>query len=478
MKLPFLPVQSAENFGEQPAVITPERHFSFNELLGIIQTAATALEKAGLHPGDRLAIEAQSTIEVIALFWAAIAGKISVALMSPRLPDQTFTELLQYLNCSIAYINSERTLHSGVHKLYWPPEARAGEHVNPFLPQSVNEEQPATIIFTSGSTGKPRAVLHAYRNHYYSALGSNQNIPLQPGDRYMLSLPLFHVAGIAILFRTMLAAASLVLPDKNSSLAENIICFKPTHLSLVAAQLSDLLNDPQVPPSLAGVKTILMGGSAMPQSLLQKAFARGWPLVVSYGSTEMSSQITATAPGAPFEDWQTSGRLLPYRELKISGSGEILVRGKTLFPGYLHGDKIQAKLTSDGWFATGDLGLLDAKDRLTVKGRKDRMFISGGENIYPEEIERALEQLPSVSRAVVVAVPHTRFGQRPVAFVQTAEIHDFDEAALKKALRNVLPGFKIPMRIFDWPKDAPSGMKVDLQWFGAKAADLVEKEEG
>ncbi len=474
MKLPFLPFWSAQNFGQRPAIISPRETISFNRLLRHIQTAVRALEHSGLDMGDRLAVEARPNIQVIGLLWAAMAKGIITVLMNPGLPQQTFDEQLNDLGCRLAYVSSQRILPAGVSKFDWPAKVEASKQENQRLPGTVSGDQPATIIFTSGSSGRPRAVLHAYRNHYFCALGSNRNIPLRPGDRWMLSLPLFHVAGIAILFRAFLAGAAVVLPDSEHRLGENILHFEPTHLSLVATQLGDLLGNAQTDRVLKKSKAMLMGGSAIPEKLLTEAFRRGWPLVLSYGSSEMSSQITATVPGAPFAEWKTSGRLLPFRELQIDRSGQIRVKGKTLFLGYWRGNRIELPLDAHGWFSTGDLGRIDAQGRLIVYGRKDRMFISGGENIYPEEIERALERTGGIKRVVVVPVKHERFGWRPVAFVSRWDQLPPDEEKLKASLRTVLPGFKIPLRILPWPQDAPTGMKIDLQWFRQKAEDCLQ----
>ncbi len=467
MNLPFILTQAARAFPTETTLMDADGNITFEQLQSRVQSAMRRLQDYGLKSGDCLAIEAFSTREVIILLWAAMALKLIALPLNPRLPEETFRDYLHQFDCGAVYAPTRSKVFARKHvelKPFSGSERPQREMVGA-LPKSIREQQAVTVVLTSGSTGRPRAVVHAYGNHYYSALGSNQNIPLQHGDRWLLSLPLFHVAGIAILFRTMLAGATVVVPRQNSDLAGNIRQFRPTHLSLVATQLSDLLQDARSVAHLRGMKAVLMGGSAIPRNLLKNAFREKLPLVLSYGSSEMSSQITATAPGDSWQSWLTSGRVLPFRELTIDATGEILVRGKTLFLGYWQKGRLWRELNEDGWFATGDLGTLDGERRLIVRGRKDRMFISGGENIYPEEIERALENLPAIEKAVVVPVPDQRFGQRPLAFVQTADGTKADEASLKEALRRTLPGFKIPRSILPWPHEAPQGMKTDLKWF-------------
>ncbi len=154
----------------------------------------------------------------------------------------------------------------------------------------------------------------------------------------------------------------------------------------------------------------------------------------------------------------TSGKPLVEDTVSISGEGEILVRGETLFHGYLHPDgSLALPLTEDGWFATGDLGFFDADGYLHVTGRRDNMFISGGENIQPEEIERHLCALEGVEEAMVVAVDDEEWGQRPVAFVRVAHDRNADVRRFDEELREVLPGYMIPDAVLPWPEDLVAG---------------------
>jgi O-succinylbenzoic acid--CoA ligase len=333
----------------------------------------------------------------------------------------------------------------------------------------IQEEQPATIVFTSGSTGEARAALHTFENHYYSAAGSNRNIPLAPGDRWLLSLPLYHVGGLAILFRCVLGRATVILPKRGLSIEETIAASDATHVSMVPTQLRRILPSPSESRSL---KAVLLGGSAIPPDLIRRAHAEGLPIHTSYGLTEMASQVTTTAPGASFAELETSGAVLPFREIRISGEGEILVRGRTRFAGYVEREALVAPFDNEGWFGTKDLGAMDANGRLRVRGRMDNMFISGGENVIPEEIEAVLTTFPAVLRALVVPVPDDEFGERPVAFVE--RVAGVPEARLREFLSDLLPRFKIPLRFFPWPEgtDEP-GLKLDRSKFRRKADELM-----
>ena len=157
----------------------------------------------------------------------------------------------------------------------------------------------------------------------------------------------------------------------------------------------------------------------------------------------------------------TTGQILRYREVSISEDGEILVRGRTRFQGYVHGDGLEAPFDEDGWFGTGDIGFVDADGYLTVTGRKDSMFISGGENIQPEEIENAFRAVQGVANAIVVPIDNKEFGQRPVAFVQMLG-GDGANDGIRDAVAQSLPRYKIPDHILPWPDDVVAfGIKPD-----------------
>ena len=258
-------------------------------------------------------------------------------------------------------------------------------------------QRPATIVHTSGSSGVPKAVLHSCGNHYYNALGSNANLPLTAEDRWLLDLPLHHVAGLGIVFRCLLAGAAVVMPDRGESLDAALDRYGITHLSAVPTQLRRLLKRPGS-GRRAALRYLLVGGCEVPRKLLARARARGLPVFTSYGCTEMASQVTTTGIDSTAAQRLTSGRRLPYRRLRVDDEGEILLAAETLFMGYVERGEVTRPVDSGGWFATGDLGRVDEDGYLSVTGRRDNRFFCGGETIHPEEIERALVEHGTWSR--------------------------------------------------------------------------------
>ncbi len=303
----------------------------------------------------------------------------------------------------------------------------------------------ATYLATSGTTKTPKIAALSIGNHYYSALGSNGALPsLHEQGRWLLSLPLYHVAGIAILFRTFLAGATLVLPSSSPLDPRFSAHEKISHLSLVPTQLYRLLDFPHnlVTSWLKHLRCVLLGGATISADLYHRASAQGLPLYPTYGMTEMGSQVTTATDRAV--TFFSLGHPLPYRECKMNAEGEICVRGKTLFQGYLNEQKeLHLPLDSEGYFATRDVGSYSLQKGLHVLGRKDRLFMSGGENIHPEEIERSLLSIQGIVDVCVTPVQDKEFGMRPIAYVTST--HPLEPRLLQERLAAELPRYKIPI---------------------------------
>jgi len=452
------------------ALWIPERQWTYAELDAAIAATCVQLRKADLPDGSRVAFRLHRGPDLVILLWALWrSGHVAMPL-STRLPAPEARRTAQRMGARLLVTRDSKLLDEESELATCAPDRlveREGRGTPNPSPQPIHRR--ATLVFTSGSTGTPKGVLHSWANHLYSAKGSNANLSLYPGDRWLLSLPLYHVGGLAILVRCALAGAAVAIPDPDASLSASLGATGATHASLVATQIRRLL-DAGGGPSPQRVRGILLGGGPLPGALLRRGHTRGWPLLTSYGSTEMASQVTTTSPGAPLADLRTAGRCLPHRRVRIDEDGQILVAGSTLCLGVADGEHVQDPRVS-GWYPTGDLGHLDAQGRLHVEGRADRQFVSGGENIQPEEIEAALERVGGIERAVVVPVPDEEYGQRPVAFVQT--VTGTVPGHWRDALAAELPRFKLPNAVHELPDAAIQGrMKVDRAFLSQRAREL------
>jgi len=535
----------ALDYPDHPAIITNRCVYSYKRLEKVVSSVSETLKTLGIEPGQRVGVLARNSPDYIITILSLIRLGAIFCPVNSRLPEQIVSSQLERITCRT--ILSDEDVHGIGEAIRL---IRFESFVTPDITESKSNQRPshveiplnhkASIIFTSGSSGDAKAVLHSYANHWYNAKGANKNIKIQPGDRWLLSLPLYHVGGLAILFRCFLAGAAVVISRDEVRLEDVFRDYHITHVSFVPIQLKRLLNNSTCIRALRNLKGILIGGQGVPIPLIKAAYENKLPVSVTYGCTEMASQVTTTQPGyarrksflsalavldgvvpsdgeracrgtprsfeganppvqptrragiscgvpsalkttipgstyfnanetpsrtAPctgegltpsvsiesVDQLSTSGRVLRYGQIRIADDGEILLKGKTLFMGYIDGNKLILPLDKDGWYHTNDVGAIDRQGCLTVNGRRDNMFISGGENIYPEEIEKRLNGISGISESIVVPASDDEFGFRPVAFVKTIDRKQLDIKDVSECLRKWLPGFKIPVQLLEWP---------------------------
>ncbi len=420
------------------AIINNQTTLTYRQLHEQIEKKQLDYHKRGIRRTTKIALQTNNSLDDIVCLFALWRIGAVACLLSPRTPQAQIKKQIIELK-SLPPLLLKRGL---------------GKFKNNKAQMIFQLNSPATIMLTSGSCGDPKAVVHTIGNHYFSALGSNQNIPVATTDRWLLSLALYHVSGLSILWRCALAGASIVIHDPTENIIESIKKFNVTHVSMVPTQLIRALNNTAHIKTLQKLKAILLGGGPIAQELIESAHRLKLPVFLTYGLTEMASQVATS------QSINGKIRTLKYRQLKTASDGEILVGGATLFKGYLKNGKIVRPLDANGCFHTGDLGRIDRTQGLQVLGRKDNMFISGGENIYPEEIEKALLGSGVVEQAVVVPVKNALFGYRPVAFVKI----NGSLRQLKDHLTKTLPAFKIPDSFYDFPDEyCQKGIKPNRQ---------------
>ncbi len=449
--------EMARRMPEAPAILAPHRSYTYRDYHEYVSGAVANLRKAGLGEGDLIAIALPPGTPYPILLMALFRLGAVACPMNTRFPAQYLLETLERIRCRnmvVPYGASVTTVYGRLYAL--APRDLVDDRLETSAGEALlDPDRPAAIVLTSGSAGPPKAALLSYGNFYHSAKWSNTNIPLARGDRWLMSLPLYHVAGLGILFRCLLGGASIVFPASNENLETAIRKYEITHVSMVSTQLYRLLQTPEGTSALKPLKAILLGGGPLPESLIRKAHLEGLNIFCSYGLTEMATQATTTRPGDPLSKLLTVGKPQSPGTVRLSPEGEIQVRGETLFLGYVEGNEISRTLTDDGWFSTRDLGAWEFDGYLKVLGRKDNMFIAGGENIQPEEIEACLCRVEGVLQAVVVPVEHEEFGATPVAFVRFEEGRKLLPEELQQALAPLLPPYKVPRYFLPLPENDP-----------------------
>lgn len=457
----------ADRHPRDPAFVESNGNRSFTELRQAVSAAAAVLANHGVAPGDRVAVAAAPGVQTVhALLGAMCCGAISCPL-NRRWPAEQIRQAVNQLNCR-AMIADDPVLDTAEGDvLLLRPSSLMGSAADAW-PHTSQETDPAVIIFTSGSSGVPKAVVHSFATVFTNACASNQNIRLQPGDRWLLSLPIYHVSGLGIVFRCLASGAAITIPDPDADLGNTVMRLGITHLSLVPTQLQRMIATSSGRRAAKRLDAILLGGSAIPASLLHDCAQIGLPIHTTYGLSEMASQVTTSRPGASVHEWFTSGRSILADNIGLSSHNEILVGGESLFLGYWEDGAVKPAANVDGWFATGDIGRFDKDGNLIVTGRRDNMFVSGGENVYPDEIERALCRLMGIAEAVAVPVVDDEYGHRAIAFVRMADDTPFDADVILDEVRSALPSYALPKSIRPWPEDVPEGMKTDRRFFQSR----------
>lgn len=293
---------------------------------------------------------------------------------------------------------------------------------------SFSSSQKYLILQTSGSSTKPKLCLLSFDSLKTSSKMVVEYFKLKNGDCWEINLPLNHIAGLMGIFRMLAVQGQVSLLDTKDAISS-----KSTYISLVPTLLQRLLVNHK--KRLKEFKAIMLGGTKIQAELINQSIEYNLPLYISYGMTEACSTICLGK--------YKIGNPLPEFELKIDEENQILIKGPSLFDGYYVNGKIEDPKDENGYFSTRDLGEIK-KDGLKLLGRKDRMIISGGENIQPEEIEEVLTHLFQLNRCKVVGIPCLEYGQRLLAYIDPVVNLTMDE--MRQILKNHLPNYKIPSK--------------------------------
>jgi len=470
-----------------PALIYGEERWDYAELNRRTNALAAHLTAQGVQAGQRVAaLLPNSPLYVCLIHAVARLGAVLVPL-NGRLTHSELTWQIEQAGCHWLVTDEELSIVNC--QLLIVNEALLDTEVTPFTihhsPFTIHNYQ--AILFTSGTSGRPKAVPLTFANHFYSAMSSAYRIGTLPHDLWLSCLPLYHVGGLAVIFRSCLYGTAVDLHPRfnleaiNQSLDNNPI----TLISLVPTMLYRLLQSRSHWP--ASLRLVLLGGAAAEPELIEQANALPRsvsgirysvssdrspekhtqftihnsqftiPLVApTYGLTEASSQVATMLPEAAARKPGSVGKPLLFTRVKIVGEqgqecppgtvGEIVVSGPTVMSGYLSEADLTGLVNLSG-LATGDMGYLDEEGDLWVVQRRSDLIVSGGENVYPAEVEAVLRGLTGVTAVAVVGIPHPEWGQQVAAAVVLHEDSRLTETELIAFCRERLAGYKLPRQI-------------------------------
>lgn len=478
-----------------PALVAGGAQWSFRDLDAEATRTARRLAALGMGTGTRVALALRNGAPFVILVHAlarlgAIAVPLNVRLAPPELRWQLADSRASAVISDAAPAEAaagtgggpDGVRHIAADGLDGAPEADvpAREHI------ALSDVQ--GLVYTSATSGRPKGVLLTYGNHWWSAVGSALNLGVHREDRWLAPLPLYHVGGLAIIWRSVLYGIPLVLHEAFDPAAVNreidrgvtIVSLVPTML----ARVLDVRGEAPIPRTL---RCVLLGGAAASPELLHTCRARGIPAAPTYGLTETASQIATLAPDEVERRPGSVGRPLLPAEIRIETEerphgegdrhpvGEILVRGPQVMLGYADRPAESAHALRGGWLHTGDLGYLDADGYLYVIDRCDDLIVSGGENVYPAEVEAVLAGHPDVRDAAVVGLPDAEWGHAVVAVVCVRPGSTVDEETVRAFCAGRLARYKTPRRVLV-ARTLPRGPSGKLNRHALRA--WVESGEG
>lgn len=429
---------------------------NFIELKEKSEEIARKLSFLGVKKNDHIGILSTNSITMVAVIHAlSYLGAVSV-LLNVRLTAREINYQLEDAEVSMLLTSDELK--------------EQGEKTNAHLVKSFSEvddmpekivqlkseihlDDPFSIIYTSGTTGFPKGVVHTYGNHWWSAVASALNLGLNSTDKWLIPLPVFHVSGLSTMIKSVIYGMPVYLMHKfDTEKMHKAIMYKnitiASVVTMMVRRLIERLGEEHYPEHF---RCMLLGGGPAPRSLLETAKEKHVPVFQSYGMTETTSQIATLSAHDALRKIGSAGKPLMPAQLKIKplrddeSVGEIQVKGPMVTKGYYNRKEANEELFQDGWLSTGDLGYVDQEGYLYVVDRRSDLIISGGENIYPTEIENVLSELPQVREAAVAGKSDETWGEVPVAYVVKKDEITVEE--ILEYLKERLAKYKVPKEI-------------------------------
>lgn len=488
--IPRLLARAATQFGARPAVIGPGVSMSYRELHARVLKAAALLASSGVAKGDRVAIWLPNGIEFIEAALAAAFVGASTVPLNTRLKGPEAAYILnkarpkvivsvgQFLGADYGDILAGERLPEfsakfrvGAGRSDWAPWSDAvtaaserGLASISEIGASVEPDEIAEIMFTSGTTGFPKGTMlrHSQIVQAYSFWARQLGITSE--DRYLVIAPMFHSYGFKAGVLACVATGAATYPLATFDVARALDIIERDRITVMGGPptifLSLLAENKSLGKDISSLRSISMGGSVIPTSLVRTLQDMGVKTVATaYGLTEATALVTMTLPDdAPEIIASTCGRAIPGVEVRcmdangapvpMSEAGEIQVRGFDVMAGYFEdAEATRNAMTPDGWLRTGDIGSLDAQGYLKVTDRIKDMFIVGGFNCFPAEIERIMLECPLVAQVAVIGIPDERMGEVGKAFVVPKAPSAFAPEEFLAWCRQNMANYKVPRQV-------------------------------
>ena len=465
---------------------TTGRNWSFGQINQAANGVAAGLKAQALSEGDRVAILCQNCTEFFILLFACQKTGIILCPLNWRQPALELAETVRQVGIDLVLtdamfetVSNEVAGQMNVPVLTIDTDVAGWiEQGGPALNAAVPAARPWYLLFTSGTTGLPKAVIQTARMTWANAVSIGLAVEMVSTDRTLCFLPLFHTAGINLYALPMFLAggSSMILPKFEPDIVLNLLAsgrvnqFFAVPAIYQALSLMDGIDVVDWPAIRCGC-----GGAPLPEPLIHFFASQGTNVLNGMGMTETGPTVFLMDPDHASEKIGSVGKPQSLMEVRlagvadgIEGTGELQLRGPGITPGYFKNPEATAKtFTEDGWLASGDIARRDAEGYYFIIDRIKDMYISGGENVYPAEVERVLNSHPAILESSVVGVSDEKWGEVGAAFILLRPGHSLEPDALRPWCRERLAGYKVPAHIHmieDFPRTAAGKIrKPDLR---------------
>jgi fatty-acyl-CoA synthase len=438
----------ARNTPDRVAIDADGRRVTYRELAQGSDARAAAFADAGLQRGDRVATLTGSSPDHVEVFFACAKLGLILLPLSWRLSAAELRYQLDDAEPSLLLVEEPyEELAGATGRAYEPLAAAPGVRPQAVAPpDSVADDDGLLLIYTSGTTGKPKGALLTHANCFWTNLGFDLATGVGPDDVVLQVLPQFHVGGWNVQALLALWKGATVVLEREFEPARALRLIEEKGVTTMMGVPSTYLFMSQQPgfaqADLSSLRRAVVGGAPMPEALLETWARRGTAIVQGYGLTEAAPNVLCLPPEDAVRKLGCAGKPYPFVDVRLAPDEELQVRGPNVFPGYWRNPQATADaFTEDGWLRTGDVAGCDDEGFYRIKGRLKDMYISGGENIYPAEIEAVLHEHPQIADAAVVGVADERWGEVGIAFVVA---DDTTEDELLEWCRTRLARFKVP----------------------------------